>query len=184
MLVVVHAAIEYFIKESPLEVKAEAGSQHGCSDKSCLITHTIIKNHRVGVCWFWRGSSTLIAHNCTGCHPRRTCSGAMSALWASFDSESGGKKICFDHKTSTVNADASPFWSEKAAMAAVAAPVSHAADITAATTNITTRTWGVKSCSRVRALCRQCADLSFRPSGCSHVFFSFFFCHPTLEVTK
>lgn len=92
MLAVVHAAIEYFIKESPLEVKAEAGSRCGCSDKSRLITHTIIKNHRVGVCWFWRGLSALIAHNCTGCHPRRTCSGAISALWGSFDSESGGKK--------------------------------------------------------------------------------------------
>lgn len=50
MRVVVHAAIVYFIKESPLEVKAEAGSGCGCSDKLRLITHTIIKNHRVGVC--------------------------------------------------------------------------------------------------------------------------------------
>lgn len=41
MLVVVHTAI----KESPLEVEAEAGSQCDCSDESRLITHTIIKNH-------------------------------------------------------------------------------------------------------------------------------------------
>lgn len=117
MLVVVHAAA---IKESPLEVEAEAGSRCDCSDKSRLITHAIIKNHRVGVCWFWRGLSTLIVHNCTGCHLRCAGSGAISALWASFDSESRGKKKTgFDHEISTINVGAFPLWSEKAVMAAV-----------------------------------------------------------------
>lgn len=61
-------------------------------------------------------------HNCTGCHPWRAGSGAISALLASFDSESGGKKTRFDHEISTIIIVALLLWSKKAALVAFVAP--------------------------------------------------------------
>lgn len=179
MLVVVHAAI----KESPVEVEAEAGSRCDCSDKSRLITHAIIKNHGVGVCWFWRGLSTLIVHNCTGCHPRCAGCGAISASSASFHSESGRKKKAhFDHEISTINVCTFLLLSEKLVMSTVAVPGLCCVDTTAATTSrhITTCTWEIQSCSHVCVW--PSVRLSIGPFDCSHVFS--LFCHPTLEVTK